>query len=136
MSFLAWLAFAFFQSQLGMSMSSLVDPPVNESSASELTASAMNLVDSADDVPALTWFQSSPGVPLLATALPSSSKRPSSCTAPTGDARAKLKYWRSNESTNSADQDRATPRLTRRLTSPSAPHEVIRPSLSRPSDDE
>src|SRR4051794_7817084 len=114
MSFFAWLAFAVFQSQLGMSMSSLVDPPVNESSASEFTASAMNLVESAADVCPKTLSQSSPGVPLL-TALPSSSNSPSLGTAATGDARAKLKYWRSIDNTNSADHDRAKPRRFRAL---------------------
>src|SRR5436305_14559244 len=131
MSFFAWLALAFFHSQLVVSMSSFVDPPVNVSSVAESTGSTMNFVESADDVWSLTLSQSSPGAAVLA-AFPSSSNRPSSCTATTGDARAKLKYCSSSDSTNKADHDRATPRLTRGLSSPSAPHEVTRPSLPDP----
>src|SRR5689334_13741155 len=108
MSFLAWLALACFQSQLVMSMSSLVEPPVKLSSAAELTASAMNLVASAADVPALTLSQSSPGTDELLTALPSSSKRPSPWTASADGAITKAAYWSRIDNTNNADQSSAS----------------------------
>src|SRR2546425_441680 len=106
------------------------------SSACESTLSVTNSVASAAEVPAWTWSQSSPGAAPL-TALPSSSKRPSSWTARAAGASANAAYCSSTDRMKSADQDSARRFLVFGLKSPRAPREVMESSSlwSCPSDD-
>src|SRR5258705_2779137 len=124
MSFFGWPTLAFFHSQSVVSLMSFVDPPVKLSSAWLSTSSVTNLVASAFDVPPNTWSQSSPGA-AWCTALPSSSKRPSLCTARAAGASANVAYCSSSDRMNRALHDRATPRRTRELASPRAPRDNI-----------
>src|SRR3990172_5445272 len=106
MSFFAWLALAYFQSQSPIRWSSLVSPPVNVSSPSSSTGSKMKRVLSASEVPAKTSSKSSVAV---VSALPSSSNRFSSCTARAEFGEASEPYWSMIESTKRTSHDRVIP---------------------------
>src|SRR5258705_4214826 len=130
MSFLSWTPAPVVHFQALIGWPSFDPPPWNRcSDAEESIASVMNSLWLADDVPALTWSQSSPAAAWL-VALPSSSKRPSSWTARAGDARAKLKYCNRSDNTKSADHDRARLRRVRAPMKCQSPRDAMSSSPS------